>query len=89
MIENGKAVIKADAAVGQLEVVDGTTREFGFGEVFQVVAPETEAAAERKRQVNFVQNFKSRYERFEQMPRVAELKLGDGSRESGVGDFAA
>ena len=62
MIENHKAVVKADVAIGQFQIVDGAAREFRLGEIFQVVAPETKATAERKRQVNFVQQFKARHQ---------------------------
>ena len=75
MIKDDEAVVETDVAVGQFQIADGSAREFRLGEVFQVVAPETEAAAERKRQVNFVENFKSRHERIEQMPGAAELQL--------------
>ena len=78
MIEHDQAVVKADVAVGQFEIVDGTAREFRLGEIFQVVAPVTEAAAERKRQINFVQQFEARHQTVEQMPRVAELESGAG-----------
>ena len=83
MIEDDQAVVKTDVAVGQFQIIDGAAREFWFGEIFQVVTPVAKRAAERKRQVNFVQQFKARHERVEQMPRVAELELrvrGSGSR---------
>ena len=59
MIENGEAVVKADVAIGQFQIVDGAAQQFRLGEVFQVVAPETKAAAQRKWQINFVQQFKA------------------------------
>ncbi len=59
MIEHDQAVVKADVAVGQFEIVDGTARELRLGEIFQVVAPVTEAAAEGKRQIYFVQQFEA------------------------------
>ena len=75
MVEDDEAVVKADVAVGQFQIVDGAAGEFWLSEIFQVVAPVTKCAAERKRQINFVEQFKARHERVEQMPRVAELKL--------------
>ena len=62
MVEHNQAVVKADVAIGQFEVVDGAAREFRLGEIFQIVAPVTKTAAERKRQVNFIQQFIARHE---------------------------
>ena len=87
MIEHDQAVVKTDVAVGQFEIVDGAAREFRLGEIFQVVTPITETAAERKRQINFVQQFEARHQAVEQMPRVAELDLGFGVRGPGVWRF--
>ena len=78
MVEDDEAVVETDVAVGQFQIVDGAAREFGFGEIFQVVTPAAKRAAERKRQVNFIEQFKARHQRVEQMPRVAELDLGFG-----------
>ncbi len=75
MVEDNQAVVKSDVTVGQFQIVDGAAREFGFGEIFQVVAPVTKRAAEREGRINFVQQFKARHERVEDMPRVAELDL--------------
>src|SRR5882757_3925612 len=78
MVEDDEAVVEADVAVGQFQVVDGAARQFGFGEIFQVVAPVAKRAAERKGQVDLIQQFTAGHERIEDVPRVAELKLGSG-----------
>jgi len=75
MVENEETVVKTNGAIRQFQIIDGPARKFGFGEIFQVVAPETEAAAQRKRQVNFIQNFKSRHKRIEDMPGIPELDV--------------
>ena len=94
MVEHDEAVVKTGVAIGQFEVVDGAAREFRLGEIFQIVTPVTEAAAERKRQVNFIQQFAARQQRVQNLPRIAEL---DGlsadswhrqERTPGSGDFA-
>ena len=60
MIEDGKTVIKANATVGQLEIVDRVRAQAGLGKVFQIVAPIAEAAAEWEGQVDLVDKFVSR-----------------------------
>jgi hypothetical protein len=80
MIENDETVVEADMAVGQFEIVDGAAREFGFNEVFQVVAPITETAAERKREVEFFEQFAAGHEAVEQVPGIAELHFGSFGR---------
>src|SRR5262249_11232933 len=73
MIENDETVIKADMAVGQIKVVNSAAREFGLNKIFQIVSPITEAAAQRKRKVEFLEQFVARHKTVEQMPGVAEL----------------
>ncbi len=85
MVEHNEAVVKSDVAIGQFQIVDGAAREFRLGEILQVVAPETKAAAQRKRQVNFVQQFKARHQAVEQMPRISEVR----SAECGVRSYLA
>ena len=75
MIKDHQAVVKTNMAIGQFQIVHRPARQFRLGEIFQVVAPVTERAAERKRRINFVQQFIARHERVEQMPRIAELNL--------------
>ena len=87
MVEHDETVVKAGVAIGQFEVVDRAARELGLGEIFQVVAPATEAAAQRKRQVNLVQQFAARQQRVQNLPRVAELEMGSGVRGLDSGDF--
>ena len=69
--------------------IDGAAREFRFREIFQIVTPVTETTAERKRQVNLVQQLKLRHERIQNLPWIAELGLGPGVRGPGSGDFTA
>ena len=73
MVEDDEAVVKTDVAIGQFQIVDRAARQFRLGEIFQVVAPVAERAAERKRQINFIEQFEARHQRIEQMPRVAEM----------------
>ncbi len=75
MVENHQTVVKTDVAIGQFQIVDGAARQFRLGEIFQIVTPVTEAAAQRKRQVNLVQQFKPRHQRVQNLPRVAELNV--------------
>src|ERR1039458_7097049 len=75
MVKDDQAVVETNVAVGQFQIVDGAARKFRLGEILQVVAPVTERAAERKRQVNFVEQFKARHQSVEQMPWIAELNV--------------
>ena len=75
MIEHDQAVVKTNVAIGQFEVVDGAAREFRLGEIFQVVAPIAKTAAERKWQVDFIQQLAARQQRVQNLPRIAELLL--------------
>ena len=75
MVENDKAVVKAGVAIGQFQIVHGAAREFRLGEIFQVVAPIAKTAAERKWQVDFIQQLAARQQRVQNLPRIAELLL--------------
>ena len=86
MVEHDQAVVKTHMAVRQFEIVDGAARKFRLGEIFQVVTPVTEAAAQWKRPVNFIQQLAARQQRVQNLPRIAELELGSGSG-SGVWRF--
>ena len=79
MIKDNEAVVETNVAIGQLKIVGGAAREFGFGEIFKVVTPVSKTAAQRERKINLVEQFVKRHERVEQMPRVAELDLGRGA----------
>ena len=88
MVEHDEAVVKANVAIGQFEIVEGAAREFRLGEILQVITPETKTATERKWQVNFVQQLEARQQRVQNLPRIAELEMGSGVRGLGAGDFA-
>ena len=75
MVEHDETVVKAGVAIGQFEVIDGAAREFRLDEIFQIVTPAAEAAAEWERQVNLIQQFAARQQRVQNLPRIAELKL--------------
>ena len=74
MVKHHQAVVKTHVAIGQFQVVDGAAREFRFDEIFQLVSPAAETAAERERQVNFVQQLAARQQRVQNLPRIAELE---------------
>ena len=73
VIENDEAGIKGNVTIGQLEVVWGMARQFGFHEILEVVAPVTEAAAEWERKVHLIKQFVPGHEAVEQTPGIAEL----------------
>ena len=85
VVEHDEAVVKADAALRQLKVVAGGQRQVRLGELFQLVAEVAEAAAERKRQVDLLQQFIAVGEALEQFPRAPEQRTSAGDRL----DFAA
>ena len=74
-VEHNQAVVKTDVAIGQFKVVDGAAREFWFDDIFQVVTPATEAAAQRERQVNFIQQLAPRQQRVQNLPGISELDV--------------
>src|SRR2546422_10584996 len=49
MVEHDQAVVEANMTFGQFEVVHGAARQLRLNEVFQIIAPVTETAAERER----------------------------------------
>src|ERR1043166_4777278 len=76
MIEHDDAAVEPYAAVGKLEIVDGVPGQLRLDEVFQIVTPIAEAAAEREGEVHFIENFIARHERIEHVPGIAELFVG-------------
>src|SRR6266446_5900360 len=77
MVEDDEAVVKADDAIRQLEIVGGAAREFGFDEILEVVAPIAEAAAQRERKVRLLEQFVTRHETVEDVPRIAECDVSE------------
>src|SRR5580693_2274417 len=78
MIENDDAVVKAYVAIRQLQIVQRAAREFGFGKVFKIVAPNPKTSAQGKRQVQFIENFTARHQRVQDLPRIAKLNVLGG-----------
>ena len=60
MVEDGEAVVKANGAVRQFEVVHSVRAKAGFHKIFQVVTPIAKAAAEREGEVNLINDFVAR-----------------------------
>ena len=61
MVENNEAVVKANAAIGQFEVVYRSSSEFRLDIILQIVTPVAETAAEREWQIDFVEQFVARH----------------------------
>ena len=76
MIERDQAVVKADLAIGQFQVVHGAARKPGFKKIFEVIAPISETTAQRKRHVGFVRQFVARDEIVNDAPGVSVLRCG-------------
>src|SRR5262249_28468127 len=72
MVEDDQAVVEADVAIRQLEIVDGSPGQFGFAKILQLVAPVAEAAAGREWQVEVIEQFVAGHEGIEHMPRIPE-----------------
>src|SRR5579884_518720 len=75
MIENHEAVVKTDMAIGKFKVVDRAARQARLDKIFQVVTPITKTAAERERQIHFVEQFVTGHQRIQDLPWIAELVL--------------
>ena len=75
MVEHNEAVVKANAAIGQFEVIHRAPRKFRFDKILQIVTPVAETAAERKRQINFLEQFVARHQTIKRVPRIAELDV--------------
>ena len=88
MVEDDEAVIEAHMAIGQFQVIHGAAVKFWLDETLQVVTPITKRATQRKRQVDFVQDFATGQERVENLPGVAELDIRHEARSMGP-DFTA
>ena len=76
MIENNQAVIKADLTVRQFQIIRGVAFEARFNKVLQIVSPVTKTAAERKRQIQFLEQLVARHQAVQQMPGISELHAG-------------
>src|SRR5712671_537714 len=85
MIEDDEAVVEADGAIRQFEIVDGAARELWFDKILQVVAPVAEAAAERERQIRFVEHLVTLHQTIKHVPRIAK-RLMHSAR---IGEFAS
>ena len=89
MIKDHEAVVKADMAVRQVQIIDGAARKLGLGEVFQIITPVAEHAAQRKGKINLIEQLKARRERIQNVPGVSELGLGSGIPRPGPANLAA
>src|SRR5437762_7913332 len=76
MVKHNEAVVKANVAIGKFEVVHRPARKFRFDKIFQIVTPVAETAAERKRQIDFVEHFIARHQAIQHVPWIAELDRG-------------
>src|SRR5205807_1951572 len=84
-VEHDQAVVEANVAIRQLQIVCSSTRQLRLDKILQIIAPIAETAAERKRQVQFFQQFVARHQAVEQTPWIAKLQLALALRA----DFAA
>jgi len=75
MVEDHETVVETHETIGQFKVVHRSARKFRFNEVFQIVAPIAETAAERERKIDLVEQFVARHQTVKQVPWVAELRL--------------
>lgn len=75
MIENHQASVEADAAIRDLEVVHRMAGQPGLDEPLQVVAPETEDAAQGEGEVDLVEDLAALGKGSEDGPGIAELDL--------------
>src|SRR6185369_2493492 len=75
MIEYDQAVVKADLAIGQLEVIHRAARKFWFNEIFQVIPPIPEAAAQGEWKVDLLQHLVSRHEPVQAIPGISKSRL--------------
>src|SRR5258705_4044397 len=80
MIEDNEAIVKANAAIRQFEIVDWLTRKARVDEIFKIVAPVAKAPSERKGQVDFLQQLITRHQGIQHMPWIAKLLVRPISR---------
>ena len=85
MIEHDEAVVKSDAALRQLEVIQGGQRQPWLDELFQLVTEVSEATPKRKGEVDLLEQLVAICQTLEQFPRAPEQRTLAGGRL----DFAA
>ncbi len=74
MVEDHQAVIEAHVTIRQFEIIGGAPGQSRLDEVLQVITPITEAAPQRKRQVQFIEQFVARHQPVQNTPGIPELK---------------
>jgi len=74
MIEGDEAVVKTDVAIWEFEVIDGAARQARLDEILEIVTPIAKAAAQRKRQVDFLQQFVARHQLLQRLPGIAKAR---------------
>src|SRR5258706_13969107 len=75
MVERHEAVMETGLAIGQLKVIDGAARQARLDKIFQVISPKTKTAAQRKREVQFIEQFVTRHQTVEDLPGIAKLNM--------------
>ena len=75
MVENHETIVEADVAVRNFEVIRGPAGELWLDEILQIIAPITEATAERKWQIQFIEQLVSRHQALEEPPGISILDL--------------
>ena len=78
MIEHDEAVVKSDAALRQLEVIQGGQRQSWLDELFQLVTEVSEATTKRKGEVDLLEQLVAIGQALEQFPRVAKQRVLSG-----------
>src|SRR5260370_26623160 len=75
MVERPQAVMEPGLAVGQLNIVDGAAWQARLDEILQVISPKTKTAAQREREVQFIEQFITRHQTVEDLPGIAKLNM--------------
>jgi hypothetical protein len=73
LVEDHKALVKAEVAIGQIKVAPSALRKTRFDEMAEVIAKEAEGAAQREWKVEVVNQFEACQEPLENEPGIAKM----------------
>ncbi len=75
MVERDQAVVKPRMAIRQLQIIHSPTRQPRLDKILQLIAPIPKTTPQRKRQIDFVQQFIARHQAVEHLPGISKLDV--------------
>src|ERR1051326_7570767 len=75
MIESDQAIVKPDVTIGQFEVINRVMLRKSFDKILQFITPIAKTAAQRKGEVQLIQEFITCQQAVQQATRIAIMDL--------------